>query len=101
MDIIRPHIEEDDPAIYFTAFAGKSDYLFHIESTLHLYSPVLVGRPTNKLSMHQKQAVACILNSTGLWSGQWARHLVPSPSLPVNVADVVTMLPTAAATHDA
>ena len=101
MDIIETYIEQDDPQVDFTTFANKSDYLFHIETTLNLNSPILVGRSTNKLSLNQKHAIACILNSTGLWSGQWARHLTLNQSLPINVADVATLLPSDVATHDA
>ena len=43
-------------------------------SARHSYS-VLRGRSTNSLSRDHKYALACILNSTGLWSGHWARYL--------------------------
>ena len=101
MDIIKTYIEQDDTQVYFTTFADKSDYLFHIETTLNLNSPILVGRSTNKLSLNQKHAIACILNSTGLWSGHWARHLTPNQSLPINVVEAAMLLPPDVATHDA
>ena len=59
----------------FTSFTDKSDYLENIRQTLETYSPVLRGRSTNSLSRDHKYALACILNSTGLWSGHWARYL--------------------------
>ena len=101
MDIIKPFIERDDPQVYFSAFADKQDYLFfHIETTLDQYSPILRGRSTNKPSRNQLHAIACILNSTGLWSGHWARHLTPQ-LLPVNAREVVTLRPSGVNTRDA
>ena len=56
-----------------SSFAYKADFLFNMRETINTYSRVLRGRSTNTLSRDQKYALASILNSTGLWSGHWAR----------------------------
>ena len=94
-DIIQQDIQIDHPGVYHTAFANKSDYLDNIHQTVQTYSPVLRGRSTNSLSRDQKYALACILNSTGLWSEHWARYL-RAVALPYFISETVLPAPSSA-----
>ena len=77
-EIVEPELVQLNAGIKETAHVGKDNLVQHLEHALFIYSPYFVGRGNNNLDCKQQRAMATLFNSTGLWSGYWARYLFTS-----------------------
>ena len=104
MDVVHQDLTQEPTVIYPTNFADKASYLENARDTIFRYRNSIIGRSTRTPSRLQKHAMAEIYNSTGLWSGHWARHLRPAPVghlILQDVEQVVTLPPPQSAISDA
>ena len=56
-------------------FAEKDNLVLHIKQAPSFYRLYFVGHAFKTIDFEQKRAMTTLLNSMGLWSGQWDRFL--------------------------